>query len=298
MKFIPNLIAGFTNSSSSDGIRVKGRANGFLTLELRHGARNEMRAVPLTSNVRATCQLDGTRSVLRVDFSEGDSWEFAPGQEQLCRDSYQGLMAAISRKPRPWWQIGAVAFAALFIVFILVPISPVAQVAPAPAAQVDQSAFPAGELAPSPASLVLDASEMEQVRAAGAATGIAMRSGGIPFYVFSDPSCPFCVELERSLGKIDPAYQPIVLPLGLKPGSREIAAAAVCAKDKAKAWTGALLEGKAGGEVCAAGLAAVDANDALFRRLSLNSTPTMISPKGLIIVGSGSPERIGEALSQ
>lgn len=297
MNLIPAPLRAMFVSRSDDGIYVTGRDNGFLTLERRVGASTEMRAVPISAGVRVTCNLDGQRSALSVAFEDQSSWTFEPGSEQPCRENYRSLMKAVSKKPRPLWHFGLAAAATLLVLFILVPseapVSAQGAGMPDALAGVPPSIF---ENSPSTKSSVLDMAELAQVKGA---KGIEMKASGKPFYVFSDPNCPFCAELERSLMKVDDSMQPVVLPLGFKPGSRDLSAAVLCSENPAEAWRQALVEGIAPkAQACEKGLKMVDDNMALFRSLQMSSTPTMISSSGLVVVGSGDPEKIKMVMAQ
>ena len=293
MTLIPAPLRNLFSSRADDGIYVTGRDNGFLTLERRSGASIEMRAVPISAGVRVACSLDGQRSVLSVFFEDQTSWAFEPGSEQSCRENYKSLMKDISKKPRPWWQKGLAATAALVVIFMLIP----ADEAVLAAGSAMPGAAPLSAGLPSiydntaaPKSSVLDMIELAQVKGT---QGIEMAADGKPFYVLSDPNCPFCAELERSLMKMDGSMKPVVLPLGFKSGSRDLSAAILCSESPAKAWRQALIEGIAPkAQACEKGLQMVDDNMALFSRLQLSSTPTMISSTGLVVVGSGDPEKI------
>jgi len=295
MNLIPAPLRAIFTPRGHDGIHVTGRDNGFLTLERRVGANTEMRAVPIAAGVRVSCALDGQRSVLSVAFEDKSTWTFEPGSEQPCRENYQSLMRAVSKKPRSWRNTGLGVIVAVFALFILFPadeVPPAAGVADA-LAGVPPSVFTGADTTKGSS---LDMTELAQVKGA---KGIEMKAGGKPFYVLSDPNCPFCVELERSLMKIDGDLQPVVLPLGFKPGSRELSAAILCSEHPAQAWRQSLVEGIAPkAQACEKGLKMVDDNMALFRTLQMSSTPTMISSSGLVVVGSGDPEKIKMVMAQ
>lgn len=295
MNPIPQFIRKALSHRAVDGIRVAGRGKDLLTLERRVGPNTEMRAVPVSAGVRVACSLDGQRSALNVAFEDGTTWTFEPGSEQLCRENYEALMRTVAKKPRSVWLTAAVSVVAAFTIVMLVPVGGGVVAATAPTSDTAPPPSLFNDSLP-PQGSTLSETEMVQVKQAD---GIAMKAKGDTFYVFSDPNCPFCVELERSLAKLDGDLQPVVIPLGYKPGSRDLAAAVLCSENPAKAWRSALIEGvapKAG--ACEKGLQAVDSNMALFHRLQMSSTPTMVSAKGSVIVGSGNPETIKLALSQ
>lgn len=290
MNMIPAPLRALFSANSANGIHITGRSKEFLTIEKRSGSSIEMQAVPVNAGVRVACVLDGQRSSLKVDFPDQSSWLYEPGSEQVCSDNYKRLMKGLAKKPLPWFALGAAAVVSVFVLLMFVPADDVALAANVPMAAPQMG----GDSAPK--SSILDSGELAQVVAA---PGILMRADGRPFYVFSDPNCPFCVELERSLMKMDPSLKPVLLPLGFKPGSRDLAAAALCSDNPAKAWREALVEGvKPAAAVCEKGLKQVDDNMTLFQQLRLSSTPTMISASGQVVVGSGDPERIKLVMAQ
>ena len=100
-------------------------------------------------------------------------------------------------------------------------------------------------------------------------------------YVFSDPDCPFCKELERTLAKLDDVtIYTFAFPLAsLHPDATRTAEQIWCAPDRAKAWEAALLRNElpsAPGK-CDNPIAR---NLALGQALDINGTPTLISQDG------------------
>ena len=164
---------------------------------------------------------------------------------------------------------------------------------PAPAA-VDPS--------PSQASVqdMLDASDRKILARAVAEAGIALDPSvkGKPFVVFSDPNCPACQALEKTLQTLDRTqFTPIVVPVSFKDGSAEKVAALYCAADMAAAWAKAASAQPGPGPApspgsCTKGEAMARNSNAAFVALRLNQTPTIVAPNGRIVAGTGSPEQV------
>ncbi len=121
--------------------------------------------------------------------------------------------------------------------------------------------------------------------------------GSRALYVFSDPDCPFCHQLEASLKRLDDVtIYTFLYPLeGLHPDAKKKSAAIWCAKDRSAAWT-AWMVAKV---LPAPGSCAtpVDRNLALAARLGVEGTPTMFAADGRKLVGAASLERIEGFLS-
>jgi protein-disulfide isomerase len=289
----------FKSRPQGDGIHVLSRTDGCTTLELRKGSRVELLQVPANVPLLVERSLDGTRSRLSVQArgasaDSSQSWEFETGSEQACSAQYEELVRGLRLRRNAWKSPWTVA-AALLVVLIIATPSP-------PSTQVEQVMGAAQTMALPPASPAdkalpqLTASELTEVTAA---KGIALRRQGTTFYVFSDPNCPFCKELESNLANVDPSLNPTIVPVGFKPGSREASAAALCSSDPAKAWHDLLVTNvQPIAAPCEKGLNQVDANNALFERLQFTSTPTLVSPKGHIVVGSGTSAQIYGAMAQ
>lgn len=121
--------------------------------------------------------------------------------------------------------------------------------------------------------------------------------GSRALYVFSDPDCPFCHQLEASLkGMDDVTIYTFLYPLeGLHPDAKKKAAAIWCAKDRSAAWDTWM-----GTKVLPAlGSCAtpIERNLALAAKLGVEGTPTMFAADGRKLVGAASLERIDAFLS-
>lgn len=105
--------------------------------------------------------------------------------------------------------------------------------------------------------------------------------------VFSDPDCPFCRRLEKELAGIDNlTVHVFLLPLAeLHPQAVGIASDIWCAKDRAKAWSAYMLEGRKpdAGRNCATPIEAIAA---LAGELGISGTPAIVLPSGRRVDGA------------
>lgn len=113
-------------------------------------------------------------------------------------------------------------------------------------------------------------------------------------YVFSDPDCPFCKQLEKSLVNLkDVTIYTFMFPIdGLHPDAKRKAVAVWCSKDREKAWDDLMhkgIEAKAAAAACAN---PVDRNVALADRFGITGTPTLISADGRKLPGAAPADRI------
>lgn len=115
-----------------------------------------------------------------------------------------------------------------------------------------------------------------------------------PFYVFSDPMCPSCQQLERNLSTTPQGYRQVVIPVAYKTGAEAIAAAVLCfpAEKRSEAWRRALSSSSPVGPACEAGKKAVKENMEIFQKLGFTETPTMVSPNRGFISGAGTFDQV------
>jgi thiol:disulfide interchange protein DsbC len=99
--------------------------------------------------------------------------------------------------------------------------------------------------------------------------------------VFSDPYCPYCKDLERTLGTAhDLTVYTFLYPI-LTPGSKTMSARVWCSGDRSATWSHWMLDGvepAAASSSCDA--AALERNFALGRKLGVVGTPTLMFPDG------------------
>jgi thiol:disulfide interchange protein DsbC len=116
-------------------------------------------------------------------------------------------------------------------------------------------------------------------------------------FVFSDPDCPFCKQLEEELAKVDNiTVHTLLYPLeGLHPDARGKAGTIWCAQDRAGAWEEFMTSGKLPKDVdCET---PIDRNLRLGRTLGINGTPTIIFADGVMAPGMLSAAEIERRLS-
>jgi len=136
--------------------------------------------------------------------------------------------------------------------------------------------------------------EMTMLRTAASRGGINLGDSGTPFYVFSDPLCPYCQKLEHLLEQVGGGHKAVILPVAYKPGAKDVAQAILCTKDQKEAnrlWRQALanpgdkldVPANAG---CGDGLALLTDNMTLFQMFKLSGTPTIITASGRMFSGT------------
>jgi thiol:disulfide interchange protein DsbC len=112
-------------------------------------------------------------------------------------------------------------------------------------------------------------------------------NGSRQFAVFSDPDCPFCQALEKSLLSVNDVTMYVFLyPIAsLHAQAPEKAHAIWCAKDRAAAWSQWMQEKKLPSAATCSG-DPVDELQRLGDRLRINSTPTMFFTDGRRVSGA------------
>jgi thiol:disulfide interchange protein DsbC len=112
-------------------------------------------------------------------------------------------------------------------------------------------------------------------------------NGSRKFAVFSDPDCPFCKELEKTLLSVtDITMYVFLFPIAsLHPQAPAKAHAIWCAPDRAQAWTQWMHEKKLPPAKTCSG-DPIDALQKLGDSLHINSTPTMFFANGRRVAGA------------
>lgn len=125
---------------------------------------------------------------------------------------------------------------------------------------------------------------VDRIDVASLPTELALRHvrgrGTRKLYVFSDPQCGFCKQLEPSLQQLDDVtIYTFVLPV-LGPESKRVSTAVACAADPAAAWSAWMLKGDAPPSPAAACDRSAAAVEKLAQSLGVSGTPTLFSGDG------------------
>ena len=126
---------------------------------------------------------------------------------------------------------------------------------------------------------------------------IKMGNGPRKLYVFADPDCPFCQQLEKEITTLkDVTVYVFPMPLeSLHPNARRISESIWCSINGAGAWRDYLTAGKPPvSGTCANPL---DRNIALAQRLGIAGTPAIIFADGELVPGAIAAARIEAKLN-
>ena len=126
---------------------------------------------------------------------------------------------------------------------------------------------------------------------------IKMGAGTRKLYVFADPDCPFCRQLEKELATLkDVTIYVFPMPLeSLHPNARRISESIWCSINGAGAWRDYLTVGKKPvSRSCANPL---DRNISLAQRLGIAGTPAIIFADGELVPGAIAAARIDAKLN-
>lgn len=130
---------------------------------------------------------------------------------------------------------------------------------------------------------------LDRVDPTGLPLELALRhvsgKGTRTLYVFADPTCAFCKQLEAALAAVpDITVHTFVVPV-LGPQAKRIATAIACTPDPAAAWRAWMLRSQepaldSAAASCESGAARVAAADRLASSLGVTGTPTLIAADG------------------
>jgi thiol:disulfide interchange protein DsbC len=126
---------------------------------------------------------------------------------------------------------------------------------------------------------------------------IKVGSGSRRLYVFSDPDCPYCKQLEAELAKLS-NVQIFMFPfplVGLHANARVIAESIWCQEDRGSAWRNYVLNGIAPASATCDN--PISRNLALGERLQIMGTPALIFEDGTVIPGAVGADRIEAQLA-
>lgn len=118
-------------------------------------------------------------------------------------------------------------------------------------------------------------------------------NGSRLLYIFSDPDCPYCQQLEQDLATIDDITVRIILyPLAsIHPDAPAKARAIWCSADRVETWRAWMLE-KRSPEPAQCEDTPIEALLALGRELRVISTPTIVLADGRRVSGAPSKEQL------
>lgn len=172
-------------------------------------------------------------------------------------------------------------------------VAPTPTVAPVATAQAETAAPLTGERIPAEAR----ASEQERSAVAALQGVIKVGAAGKPFYVFTDPNCPYCRDFEKTLENVPPGFQAIIIPLGYKAGSAATVAGVLCSANPAAEWRQTMLHQPSPTlKSCESGERMMRENMALFEAMRLNRTPTILTPASFLVSGAASPQELAMIL--
>jgi len=129
------------------------------------------------------------------------------------------------------------------------------------------------------------------------ADAIRIGNGTRKLFVFSDPDCPFCRQLQVELNKLQ-NVSVLILPLPLTelhPGAGAVAESIWCAADRAAAWNGYLLRGIS--PVPKSCETPLQRNAALATRHRVAGTPALVFEDGSVVPGAISSSTIEARLA-
>ncbi len=121
---------------------------------------------------------------------------------------------------------------------------------------------------------------------------IELSKGKSTVRVFSDPDCPFCQQLEKSLAQLE-GVRVLIYPyplVSIHPNAARISESIWCSADKAKAWRDYMLLGKKPKEAKCEN--PIERVAAIGNELQIQGTPALIFDDGSIVSGAISVEQI------
>ena len=135
----------------------------------------------------------------------------------------------------------------------------------------------------------------------GQAIKVVKGNGKRRMAVFSDPDCPFCKQLERTLaGMNDTTVYVLLYPItSLHPDAANKSHAIWCSKDRVTTWLSWMRDQQAPAAVskpCKDD--PVDSLQALGEKLYINSTPTLMFPSGKRLAGAMPVEELEKLLNE
>ncbi|MGF6922633.1 DsbC family protein [Paraburkholderia sp. 40] len=131
----------------------------------------------------------------------------------------------------------------------------------------------------------------------GNAVKVVRGNGARKIAVFSDPNCPYCKQLEKTLLSIDNVTVYTFLYPVLSPDSTAKSKSIWCSADRAKAWESWMQDRQAPTAAATCDTAAIDKNLALGRSMNVEGTPTVFLADGRRLPGAVPADRLDKELS-
>jgi thiol:disulfide interchange protein DsbC len=114
---------------------------------------------------------------------------------------------------------------------------------------------------------------------------------------FTDPNCPYCKQLEKTLTQVKDTTVYVFLYPILSEDSVSKAKVLWCAPDRARAWSDWMLRGQMASNPGTCDTTAIDSNHALGQRLNVRATPTLVMGNGQRIPGALPVAQLEQALA-
>ncbi len=272
------------------------------SLYIQYGVTGELQSVSaLRLDQGVTFTKEGSSISARYHNAESSFLIERFASDTLAHTAYHHLQRMVQRHARHrsvaktckslmlWGALPIIGF--MFMLVLNLALTRVAGSAPLGALPMvaDAHAAPATMpiLAPPP-PVPSNAVELARAMADGAKAGkfsVAYSFGRKgTLYVFSDPSCPSCRDLEREMVKLAKDYTIHVFPVSVIGGipSASRLGKLMCARADARApiWKRVIAGAVPSGDACSDGANAVSANDQIFRTMGFLGTPTIINAMG------------------
>ena len=291
-------------------------ATGQTMLQFAHAGGQSLLSLALNGkDSRVSFYKDATAGAL------APAIEYVPGSETLALELYGQIKGSIVGREavggaaivRRLGRLALWALAILAVIMMLAPSSS-SKTTAAPATNPSTGAYGAIRPPPGPMSFAppaagsvdalpdripADARASAKEREAVAALQGVIKVGatGKPFYVFTDPNCPYCRQFEKTLESVPPGFQAVIVPLGYKEGSATTTAGVLCSANPAAEWKRAMTQGPSPTlKTCDRGERLMRENMALFESLRLNRTPTILTPANFLVSGAAGEQELAALL--
>lgn len=129
----------------------------------------------------------------------------------------------------------------------------------------------------------------DQLKQIKSANLLNMKAKGKPFYIFSNPTCSACQDLDKVIDGLKDDVQPVIIPVGFDADGVRLGVAALCSADPVAEWKKVMREHRSDTPLCLAGLKKIETNSKLFASLGFQATPTLVVSDGRGSIGSVSP---------